>query len=101
MKNPFCQNILCPLHREAPEGATEAVYSPSISLKSEEIKIRRLKVVCAGKEFDFCQICANVLAMVHGVKPNVEKQNNEISKEIRKTESKDEALAEWEFPAGG
>jgi hypothetical protein len=62
----FCQNKLCRAHVDVPEPVqspmTFAVGADSTT------SLRRMKIVNAveKKEFDFCEVCANVLAIVHG-----------------------------------
>ncbi len=62
----FCQNKLCRACVEVPDIKPGQLMNftdgAGVSTKLRQIKIRdELK-----KEFDFCEVCANVLAIVHG-----------------------------------
>ncbi len=60
----FCQNKLCRAHVDL-GPVPEATF---IDSRNETVRLRRMKIVNAAekKEFDFCEVCANVLATVHG-----------------------------------
>lgn len=82
MNNPFCQNKLCRCHVEVPEGKNRMVLRGTNGLT---VEVRRIRLFCDKTLFDFCEVCANVGAMLHGVKPKTENQKpNEIREEIRK-----------------
>lgn len=61
----FCANKLC-VHHVLIHGTGRMYYRPHDG--AEAVPIRRMKIVSTEekKSFDFCEVCANVLAIVHG-----------------------------------
>ncbi len=59
----FCQNKLCRAHVKL----GNVPFATFIDSRSETVRLRRMKIIDSEKkEFDFCEVCANVLAVVHG-----------------------------------
>ncbi len=66
MQTHFCQNKLCRAHVLFPEPVpTRASFCVGADGTTT---LDRKKIINQdeGKEFDFCEVCANVLATVHG-----------------------------------
>lgn len=62
----FCANKLCPLHTEVEEGKrTLRVLGP----RGEPLTftLHTFSLTDEKKTLDLCDVCSNVLAMVHGI----------------------------------
>lgn len=61
----FCDNKLCQFHVEAPEGMDRLRHLPN---SGDIVEIRRLRIVVqdTNRTLHFCEICANVAALIHG-----------------------------------
>lgn len=65
MNNPFCQNKLCRAYVEATPGVNRLVLTAP---DCKVVEIRQIQIYCDGREFKFCEICANAAAIIWGKK---------------------------------
>lgn len=64
----FCQNRLCRAHVKLPPGWSPPERMAFRDGNGEVVHLRRMEILnpAEKKNFDFCEVCANVLAIVHG-----------------------------------
>lgn len=65
----FCDNTICRCHVELPPDGANSNVLRYTEANGEEVTVGRYHIVYDGetkKEFDFCTICANVVAQVNG-----------------------------------
>lgn len=66
----FCSNPLCLFHLDCEPSQTSLTYQ----VGGKALRVKRLEILqqtpppTSPKKFDFCEICANVLAMTFGKK---------------------------------
>jgi len=66
----FCENRLCRCNVELPDGMQVMRYTEANGA-AVSIGCRRIGNADTREEFSFCEICANAVAMVFGLKkPN-------------------------------
>lgn len=64
----FCDNPLCLFHLDAEPGQTQLTYQ----VGPKALVVKRLRIVQgpvpgeAPREWNFCELCSNVLAMTSG-----------------------------------
>jgi len=67
----FCQNKLCRAHVDVDvDNVVDLQHVVFVNANGERVGLRRIKIKddVTKIEFDFCEVCANVLAIVHGTK---------------------------------